>query len=391
VKKKKNFLLSFLFCSFVIRLFSQNENPDELFKLGNQFFFGKNGNNKDYKKAFEYYQKASYLGHKKATFNLGICYEIGAGTKPNPVAAFKCYEDAANAGIKEAKYNLAISFANGVYDLNGNEIIKPDILEAEKILEDLVNNSFRQANIKLAELRISQGGKKANSAFELIKNAYNEKDPLCLRLLADCYFLGYGTEKSPERAVFFLEKASSLGDAEANAKLAHILYYGEGVTKNVPKAIEHFKLAAQKNHPTAIYMLATMYFTGENLEQDLSKARELFILSAKLGNPKAFFYLAVMAQEGIGEEKSPQKAAKLFLEAAKRGDVRSQFNIAQIFKNGNGIPQDLSAAEYWFEKAISNGLQRAEIEWAKTVVENPNSTEEKKIKAKKILNNNLKQ
>ncbi|HOK04941.1 MAG TPA: SEL1-like repeat protein, partial [Victivallales bacterium] len=61
-------------------------------------------------------------------------------------------------------------------------------------------------------------------------------------------------------------------------------------------------------------------------------------------------------------------------------------NIAQIFKNGIGIPQDISAAEYWFEKAYSNGLKKAQIEWAKTILENPESTEEKKINAKKILN-----
>ncbi|HRR06427.1 MAG TPA: tetratricopeptide repeat protein [Victivallales bacterium] len=382
--KKKFFFYSFL--SLSLAIFSQNENPDELFKLANQFYFGKNGKNKDYKKAFEYYQKAAYLGHKKAAFNLGICYETGKGTEINPVAAFKCYEEAASAGIKEAKYNLAISLTYGVYDQNGNEIIKPDILQAEKILEELTNNSFPPANLKLAELRISQGGEKANSAFELIKSVFNEKDPLCLRLLADCYFLGYGTEKSPQKTLIFLEKASKLGDIEATAKLAHILYYGDGVPKNIQKAIELFKLAAQKNHPTAIYMLATMYFTGENLQQNLAKARELFSISANLGNPKALFYLAVMAQEGIGEEKSPQKAAKLFLEAAKKGDPRSQFNIAQIFKNGIGIPQDISAAEYWFEKAYSNGLKKAQIEWAKTILENPESTEEKKINAKKILN-----
>ena len=67
-----------------------------------------------YKKAFEYFKSAYYLGEEEAVINLGLCYLQGKGVKEDKKEAVKCFREAVkstNSGI--AYYNLGLCYENG--------------------------------------------------------------------------------------------------------------------------------------------------------------------------------------------------------------------------------------------------------------------------------------
>lgn len=58
--------------------------------------------------------------HPKATFNLGICYELGLGVQKNLKNAMECYRSAAALGNKTAMYNLGVFYIHGRGGLKKN-------------------------------------------------------------------------------------------------------------------------------------------------------------------------------------------------------------------------------------------------------------------------------
>ena len=58
------------------------ENGSTEFKLGQKYYKGE-GVPRDYKKAFEWYEKSAEINDKKAQYKLALMYYKGQGTKQN--------------------------------------------------------------------------------------------------------------------------------------------------------------------------------------------------------------------------------------------------------------------------------------------------------------------
>lgn len=55
--------------------------------------------------------------HSGATFNLGLCYELGLGVKQSPHMALQCFTIAAEMGHPKALYNMGIYHVQGLAGL----------------------------------------------------------------------------------------------------------------------------------------------------------------------------------------------------------------------------------------------------------------------------------
>lgn len=58
--------------------------------------------------------------HPEATFNLGVCYELGVGVEKSTKNAMECYRAAASLGHKKAMYNLGVFYVHGRGGLKKN-------------------------------------------------------------------------------------------------------------------------------------------------------------------------------------------------------------------------------------------------------------------------------
>lgn len=91
-----------------LKLATTHRHPEATFNLGVCYELGV-GLEKDMKSAMECYRAAASLGHKKAMFNLGVFYVHGrGGLKKNRDAARACFEAADKMGLRQAAKALSL-------------------------------------------------------------------------------------------------------------------------------------------------------------------------------------------------------------------------------------------------------------------------------------------
>ncbi len=183
-------------------------------ELGKDYYFGKYGKPKDFKKAVTNFRKAAEQGHAEAQFNLAIMYKNGEGVEQSYTEVVKWYRKAAEQGYAEAQNNLAIMYNNG----------------------DGVEQSYTEA-VKWYRKAVEQGHVTAQ---------FN---------LAIMYYDGEGVEQSYTEAVKWFRKAAKQGFANAQNSLAGMYYDGKGVVKSQKEAIKWWRKSAAQGYVRAINKL----------------------------------------------------------------------------------------------------------------------------------------
>ena len=162
-------------------------------KLGTDYYYGRNGVEKDRSKALECYKQASELGNADAAYNVGVCAKLGMGCQKNlDVASYNFYL-AAQLGHERAY----------------------DVLKA------------------LAKA----GNAKAQNRYGL------------------CFEYGYCTKAIPENAAYWYHQAAKQGEPYGQYNLGRCYYYGRGVKRNTQLSLKWFKLSAQQGHESAAKMV----------------------------------------------------------------------------------------------------------------------------------------
>ncbi|UKK02881.2 hypothetical protein MACK_002979 [Theileria orientalis] len=162
-----------------------------------------------------------------------------------------------------------------------------------------------------------------NKVQKLMKQYENSPENLAPYLieLASMYINGIDVPKNYENAIKLLEKAVSLGSAEAANILGNIFMFGldkpdEGnsIPVNRQLALKYFKTSALDHNAESLYFLAelvaaealskgTSYFYSQ-----LEFSYKLYRLSADYGYPAAYLRCAQMLEEGLGIQPNLDKA-----------------------------------------------------------------------------------
>jgi uncharacterized protein len=200
------------------------------------------GVQKDDKKAFEYYKRASDLGDVQGTFALGLSYAEGRGVKKDRKIAGELFEKAALTGHPEANYNLGLLFLKG---------------------DGKLENPIR--------------------AFQHIRYAAEKGIAQAQYDLADLYQTGTGVDPNALEAAHWLSRASEQGLAVAQYDYAVKLLQGFGLTKDEPKIPALMKAAADKGIPGAQNRLAYIYLQGIKVKKDPIEAAKWRLIAKKNG------------------------------------------------------------------------------------------------------------
>ena len=83
---------------------------------GENYYWGKNGVQRDFRMAFKCYREVAELGHVEAQFSLGVMYANGRGVQQDDVEAVKWYRKAAENGNARAKERLEAILKNAAND-----------------------------------------------------------------------------------------------------------------------------------------------------------------------------------------------------------------------------------------------------------------------------------
>ncbi|EJK55991.1 hypothetical protein THAOC_24202 [Thalassiosira oceanica] len=90
----------------MIRARVEKKDPEAIYHLGQKYFFGSLGLQKDMRKAVELYTKAAELGSIDALFSLGDAYFSGNGVQEDVTKATAFFTKAAMQGHVVSRYNL---------------------------------------------------------------------------------------------------------------------------------------------------------------------------------------------------------------------------------------------------------------------------------------------
>ena len=95
------------------RVAAENNDADAQFNLGESYYFGENGVEKNIAEAVKWIRKSANLGNANAQYRLGYCYMNGKGVLVMPNTAIKWWYKSADQGQPDAQYMLAIAYERG--------------------------------------------------------------------------------------------------------------------------------------------------------------------------------------------------------------------------------------------------------------------------------------
>ena len=251
-------------------------------ELGEDYYYGRNGKRKDFKKAVTNYRKAAEQGYAEAQKNLAYMYDNGKGVEQSYTEAVKWYRKAAEQGYAAAQFNLANMYNNG----KG------------------VEQSYTEA-VKWYRKAAEQGNAKAQNN------------------LANMYYDGEGVEQSYTEAVKWYRKAAKQGNAKAQFNLAEMYYNGEGVKQSNTEAVKWYRKAAEQGDEDAQYHLGWCYYKGKGVSRDYAEAVKWLRKAAEQGDEYAQYHLGWCYYEGKGVSRDYAEAVKWLRKAAKQGSVES--------------------------------------------------------------------
>lgn len=332
---------------------------DSCFYLGNEYFYGDN-RQKNLTLAAYWYRKAAEGGIPEAQYNYASCLEAGWGVDRSLQSAFDWYEKASKQNFHPASFRIAKFYLTGIKDENGKEQLRPSAADALEMLEKLAAQEYEPAELDLCMLLMRRNTKPEEKAraFRILTRVTSRKkfDPSAYRMLADCYYGGYGCEPDHGKMISLLKEGAAKGDPEAMGKLGFLYEYGRVVSRDVDKAQKLYREAAQAGHPMAQFKYAEAITEGYYKDMTVQDAMTWYRKSAEGNCPQAIFKLGVIYYEGLGVEKDLPRAAHFFFVSAKLGYARAQYNLACMFAEGQGgLVKDKEASFYWFLQAAENG------------------------------------
>ena len=121
------------------------------------------------------------------------------------------------------------------------------------------------------------------AAYKLFLDLADDNDIAAMRNVALMKRKGQGTDKDPEGARDYLERAADGGLPTAQYDLGQMLLDGEGGDADPKAAVPWLAMAAAAHHPMAAYRLAQLFEEGKVVPQDLVKAEELYAEAAGRG------------------------------------------------------------------------------------------------------------
>lgn len=189
------------------------------YKLGEFYFYGDEGVEKDYALAVKWFRKAANAGYPNAQNFLGYCYEDGLGVEKNLVTAFVLYSKAADQGYAQAYNSLGCIYGDKF-------------------------GSFYNEKV----------------AFKFFQKAAELGNPFGQYNLAVAYFYGLGVERNYQEAINLFMELASNGHVTAQCFLGDCYV----VCKDYAEAEKWYKKAADTGFKNAIMALEELQEAMKN-------------------------------------------------------------------------------------------------------------------------------
>lgn len=244
-----------------------------------------------------------------------------------------------------------------------------------------------------------------DEAFDDLKRREANGEKEAIAVLAQFYLYGVGIAQDVDYAVELLDKAISMGSADAAWELGKLYYENEvGFPIDKCKAVELFEKGAQSGNENCYGILSECLLHGEGTSADGIKAFRYAMMGAKAGNALAMLNAAICYEDGLGTNSDPFAAAHWYKEylnfapeddfamsrialcladpygyfgirttgemlneafyyagkAVEKGNVEAHTIIGLFYEKGEIVQQDFDLAHKYLQLAADNGDEFAQ-------------------------------
>lgn len=192
--------------------------------------------------------------------------------------------------------------------------------------------------------------------------------------LSCCYKEGWGVDKAPQSAHFWLQKSAEKGYADAQYQWAWII---ERDARSMDQALAWYKKAAEQGELLSQLKLAKYYDT-KGVHFLPHEAVELYqkivsndLIRTDVGDDvkksvndaraEAAFALAEKYRQGKDVAQSYERAAEYYQQALiiNPNNEKAAYYLGLFHMQGSGVPQNVAAARLFFLRALERGHVQA--------------------------------
>jgi len=190
-------------------------------------------------------------------------------------------------------------------------------------------------------------GNYEKARYEALVDAADGK-PEAQMLLGQLYFNGEGVEKDIKAALYWYDKAASLGFVDAQYRLGVLYFNGSPeIPKDYDKAYQWLQKALENGNNDAKPKLEGLYKTESGKVVNLHESPEILQQVASSGNQQARYLYSEKLLKGEGYPQDKAKAVAMLTEDAQQGFVKAQKRLGELYFYGDGVPQDYYEAYAW--------------------------------------------
>ncbi|XP_023237646.1 protein sel-1 homolog 1-like [Centruroides sculpturatus] len=251
-------------------------NPVGQSGLGLMYLYGK-GVQKDYSKAYKYFNLAANQGWVDGQLQLGNMHYSGLGTQRDYKMAIKYYTMASQSGHVLAFYNLAQMHATGTGTVRSCQT-------AVELFKNVAERGrwgtkLMQAYMDYKEGRISEALVKYALLAELGYEVAQSNAAFILdRGESDLF----PKNETFARALLYWNRAAVQGYSVARVKLGDYHYYGYGTNIDYESAAAQYRMASEQQHNAqAMFNLGYMHEQGLGMKQDIHLAKRYYDMAAE--------------------------------------------------------------------------------------------------------------
>lgn len=309
-----------------------------------------------------WFEKSSNKGNQYAQYSLGSLYCAGKGVVQDYEMALILYKQSASKGNVFANYELGRMYESGT----GVSIDKKaandfyciaytgfEALEAETHDDKL--------QYRLGKMNISGNGTAVNEikAAEYFEKASKLGNANAQYSLAKLWLSKEEYSDKVNQALEWLDKSADQDNQFAQYTLGKL--YLKEERKNVFYALHYLKASATQGNQFAQYALGKLYLGKNDVKKDMVKALENLTASADQGNQFAQYSLGKLYLVGEDMPKDIYKAVAYLTQSADQSNQFAQYSLGKLYLVGEDVTKDIDKAIDFLWKSAAQNNQFAQF------------------------------
>ena len=306
---------------------------------------------KDTTAAIPYLESAVKYGNPTAMAELGECYFRGnGGMERDTIRAYNLIKKKKEKGDAVGQQWLADFYEHGHY-------IQKDSIKAFQLYELSALQGNGKAMRKLGNCyKYGIGVKKDSiSAFNWYLKSAKSGNAYGMDILGNCYLDGYGVKPDTIKAFKWYKKSAELGDDDGQSDLGWCYQYGHGVKRDTVEAMKWYEKAALQDNIWAMDRIARNYYYGNCVVKNEKEAFKWYLKIANLDNAEGMYNVGRCYYEGKGVELNKKTAYDWYLKSAQKGFDEAQNALGDIFHE----KKEYKEALQWYNKAAEQDNKEA--------------------------------